>query len=131
MTSKKVPTKKEITRNSSTEDRRDFILKVLDNNKSKDIVSIDLHGKTDIADYMIVASGTSSRHVKSIADNLLSELRDNDLIDEKIAEGKQDCNWVLLDADDIVIHIFKPEVRGYYCLDEMWNNSNLALGEKS
>lgn len=84
-----------------------------------DIVAISLKGKSDMADYIVVASGTSSRHVTSIAQNLLEELRHNGIKGIE-PEGADTGEWVLVDAIDVVVHVFKPEIRSKYDLEKMW-----------
>ena len=93
---------------------------ILDNNKAKNIVSIDLKNKSYIADYMIVASGTSSRHLQSLSENLVTELKKIGLNNCRI-EGKDSKDWKLVDAIDIIIHIFHPEKREFYDLEKMWS----------
>lgn len=98
---------------------KDTILATLEDNKAEDIAIIDLAGKSDMADYMIIASGRSNRHVGAIADNLLQTLKDKGLGPFQ-AEGLPECDWVLVDALDIIVHIFRPEVRAFYNLEKMW-----------
>ena len=93
---------------------------ILDNNKAKNIISIDLKKKSYIADYMIIASGTSSRHLKSFSENLVSELKKIGLNNCRI-EGRDSSDWKLVDAIDIIIHIFHPEKREFYDLEKMWS----------
>ena len=88
--------------------------------KAEDIVSLVLDGKTAIADEMIVASGRSNRHVSSISDKLVDVLKENGHRDIRI-EGQQHCDWVLVDAGDIIVHIFRPEVRAFYNLEKLWS----------
>jgi ribosome-associated protein len=99
---------------------KDEIETILDNNKAKNIVSIDLKKKSYIADYMIIASGTSSRHLQSLAENLVSELKRIGIYNCRI-EGKDSNDWKLVDAIDIIIHIFHPEKREFYDLEKMWS----------
>jgi len=99
---------------------KDKIEIILDNNKAKDIVSIDLKKKSYIADYMIIASGTSSRHLQSLSENLVSELKKIGILNCRI-EGKDSRDWKLVDAMDIIIHIFHPEKREFYDLEKMWS----------
>ena len=99
---------------------KNLIEKTLDNNKAKDIISIDLKKKSYIADYMIIASGTSSRHLQSLAENLVTELKKIGLNDCRI-EGKESNDWKLVDAIDIIIHLFHPEKREFYDLEKMWS----------
>ena len=93
---------------------------ILDNNKAKNIISIDLKKKSYIADYMIIASGTSSRHLQSLAENLVSELKKIGITNCRI-EGKESTDWKLVDAIDIIVHIFNPEKREFYDLENMWS----------
>ena len=93
---------------------------ILNNNKAKNIVSIDLKKKSYIADYMIIASGTSSRHLQSLSENLVSELKKIGLYNCRI-EGRDSSDWKLVDAIDIIIHIFHPEKREFYDLEKMWS----------
>ena len=96
------------------------IEKILDSNKAKDIVSIDLKKKSYIADYMIIASGNSSRHLQSLSENLVSELKKIGVYNCRI-EGRESNDWKLVDAIDIIIHIFHPEKREFYDLEKMWS----------
>ena len=88
-------------------DLKNKIIKKLDSNKALDIVSIDLEGKSSIADYMIIASGTSSRHIQALSEQVLEKLKDNGIKDSKI-EGKDSSEWKLVDGIDLIIHIFHP-----------------------
>ncbi|MCZ8181394.1 MAG: ribosome silencing factor [Beijerinckiaceae bacterium] len=92
---------------------------VLDDAKAEDIVSLDLEGKTSLADAMIIASGRSDRHVGAIADRVAFALRERGLPPPRI-EGMPVCDWVLIDAGDIIVHLFRPEVRGFYNLEKLW-----------
>ena len=96
------------------------IIKTLDLNKALDIVSIDLKDKSSMADYMIIASGTSSRHIQSLSEQVLEKLKDSGIKDSKI-EGKESNEWKLVDGIDLVIHIFHPEKRKFYELEKMWS----------
>jgi len=91
----------------------------LDDDKAENIVTIDLAGKTAIADYMIIASGRSARQVGAMADHLTEKLKAAGSRELRI-EGKNQADWVLIDAGDIIVHLFRPEVRDFYRLDEMW-----------
>ena len=97
-----------------------LIEKTLDDNKAQDIVTIDLKGKTSIANFMVIASGTSNRHVASLADKVKAELKNNGYASS--SEGEEKANWVLIDAFDVIVHIFCPEVREFYNLEKMWNS---------
>ena len=101
-------------------DLKQIVINTLDTNKAQDIVSIDLKDKSSMADYMIIASGTSSRHIQSLSEQVLNELKDSGIKDCRI-EGK-DCNeWKLVDGIDLIIHIFHPEKRKFYELEKMWS----------
>ena len=99
---------------------KESIIKTLDLNKAHDIVSIDLKDKSFMADYMIIASGTSSRHIQSLSEQVLEKLQDNGLKDSKI-EGRDSNEWKLVDGIDLIIHIFHPEKRKFYNLEAMWS----------
>ena len=101
-------------------DLKKIIVKTLDSNKALDIVSIDLKDKSSIADYMIVASGTSSRHIQSLSEQVLEKFKTNGLKNCKI-EGKDSAEWKLVDGIDIVVHIFNPEKRKFYELEKIWS----------
>ena len=96
------------------------IEKILDNNKAQKITSINLNNKSYIADYMVVASGTSSRHLQSLSENLVTELKRLGINDCRI-EGKDSADWKLVDAHDVIVHIFNPEKREFYDLEKMWS----------
>lgn len=98
-----------------------LIEKTLDDNKAENIVTIDLKGKTSIANYMVIASGTSNRHVAALADKLKYTLKQNGY--NTTSEGEEKANWVLIDAFDVIVHIFCPEVRDFYNLEKMWNTA--------
>ncbi len=95
------------------------VLASLEDSKAEDIISIDLLGKTSIADAMIVASGRSNTHVGAIADRVLKALKEAGTPAKQV-EGLPHCDWVLVDAGDIIVHIFRPEVRQFYNLEKMW-----------
>ena len=97
------------------------IIKILDNNKAKDIATIDLANKSSIADYMIVASGTSSKHIQPVSENTIEELKKMGIKGCKI-EGRDSDNWKLIDAIDVIIHIFHQEQRKNYELEKMWED---------
>lgn len=94
----------------------------LDDIKAEDTVTIDLTGKTSYADTMVVTSGRSNRHVSACADRVVEGLKEAGVADVRI-EGMPHCDWVLIDAGDIVVHIFRPEVRAFYNLEKMWAGS--------
>jgi ribosome-associated protein len=95
------------------------VLDVLEDAKAEDVTTIDLLGKTSIADHMIIASGRSDRHVGAVADQIVSRLRDEGFGNAKV-EGVPLCEWVLIDAGDIIVHVFKPDIRTFYNLEKMW-----------
>ena len=95
------------------------VLKSLDDDKAEDIVQIDLRGKSEIADYMVVCSGRSSRQVGSISEKLVDRMKQNHGRPAKL-EGKESGDWVLIDLGDVIVHVFRPEVREFYQLEKMW-----------
>ena len=99
---------------------RKVIEDTLNKNKANNIITIDLKKKSYIADYMIIASGTSSRHLQSLSENLLVELKKSGLDYCKI-EGRESNDWKLVDAIDIIVHLFHPEKRSFYDLEKMWS----------
>ena len=101
-------------------DLKQIIIKTLDLNKANDIVSINLKDKSSMADYMIIASGTSSRHIQSLSEQVLNKFKDNGITDSKI-EGKDSGEWKLVDGIDLIVHIFHPEKRKFYELEKMWS----------
>ena len=90
--------------------------------KAEDTVTIDLTGKTSIADTMVVTSGRSNRHVGAVADRVLEGLKTAGIPDARV-EGMPRCDWVLIDAGDVIVHVFRPEVRAFYDLEKMWAGS--------
>lgn len=94
-------------------------LACLDDMKAEDVVEIDLVGKTSIADTMIIASGRSQRHVGSTAERIAADLKEAGFGRVRI-EGMPSCDWVLIDAGDLIVHLFRPEVRSFYNLERMW-----------
>jgi len=96
------------------------IVETLDKNKALDIVTIDLNGKSSIADYMIIASGTSSRHIQALSEQVLDQFKNSGIINCKI-EGKDSKDWKLVDGIDLIVHIFNPEKRKFYELEKMWS----------
>ena len=95
------------------------IIKSLSENKAEDITTIDLRGRTSIGDYMVVASGTSTRLVSSVSQKLVDTLKTDQGRISKV-EGKDAGDWVLIDAGDIIVHVFRPEVREFYQIEKMW-----------
>ena len=101
-------------------DLKQEIIKTLDINKAQNIITIDLKDKSSMADFMIIASGTSSRHIQSLSEQVLNKLKDNGIADSKI-EGNESSEWKLVDGIDLIIHIFHPEKRKFYELEKMWS----------
>ncbi len=95
------------------------ILARLDEDQAANTIQIDLHNKSTIADYMVVTSGRSNRHVSAIADHVIESLHKSGLARVRV-EGMPNCDWVLIDAGDVILHIFRPEVRSFYNLEKMW-----------
>jgi len=96
------------------------VQETLDDDKAQDVVVIDLNGKTSMGDYMVIASGTSQRQVGAMADHLQENLKAKGVSGIK-TEGAAHCDWVLIDAGDIIIHLFRPEVRSFYDLEKFWS----------
>ena len=101
-------------------DLKETIVKTLDSNKALDIISIDLANKSSMADYMIIASGTSSRHLQSLSEQVLEQFKKNGVLNSKI-EGKESNDWKLIDGIDLIVHIFNPEKRKFYELEKIWS----------
>jgi len=101
-------------------DLKEIIISTLDINKAEDIVAIDLKHKSSMADYMIIASGTSSRHIQSLSEQVLEKFKKNGLKNSKI-EGKESSEWKLVDGIDLIVHIFHPEKRKFYELEKIWS----------
>lgn len=95
------------------------VLASLEDSKAENIVPIDIQGKSSLADYMVVASGRSHRHVAAVADKVLHALKDAGFGNARV-EGLSSADWVLIDSGDIIIHVFRPEVREFYNLEKMW-----------
>ena len=99
---------------------KQIVINTLDINKAQDIISIDLKDKSSMADFMIIASGTSSRHIQSLSEQVLEKLKNNGVKDSKI-EGKESMEWKLVDGIDLIVHIFHPEKRKFYELEKIWS----------
>ena len=99
---------------------KQIVITTLDNNKAQNIVSIDLKDKSSMADYMIIASGNSSRHIQALSEQVLEKLKINGVENSKI-EGKESAEWKLVDGIDVIVHIFHPEKRKFYELEKMWS----------
>jgi ribosome-associated protein len=101
-------------------DLKSIILDTLDSNKALDIISIDLKNKSSMADYMIIASGTSSRHIQALSEQVLEKLKNNGVKNSKL-EGKESLDWKLVDGIDLIVHIFNPDKRKFYELEKIWS----------
>ena len=101
-------------------DLKSVVVDILDLNKAQDIVTIDLKDKSSMADYMIIASGTSSRHIQSLSEQVLEKFKNNGIKESKI-EGKESSEWKLVDGIDLIVHIFHPEKRKFYELEKIWS----------
>lgn len=104
--------------------------KSLDDDKAIDIVVIELTGKTEIADYMVIATGQSSRQVGAMA-NHLSQIMKDQGVKSVAVEGTDKCDWVLIDAGDVLVHLFRPEVREFYELEKLWSVPDVIAGSKA
>ena len=96
-----------------------LVLASLDDDKAEEVVQIDLRGRSDVADYMVICSGRSTRQVASISEKLVDRLKQDLKLASRI-EGKDTGDWVLIDAGDVIVHVFRPEVRDFYQLEKMW-----------
>ena len=97
----------------------DIVLASLEDSKAENIVNLEIAGKSSLADHMVIVSGRSHRHVGAIADHLLRDMKSAGYGNATI-EGQSACDWVLIDAGDVIVHIFRPEVREFYNLEKMW-----------
>jgi ribosome-associated protein len=118
--SKGTPASKYAQNENASDTLHSLVIETLDEAKALDVTSIDLEGKSSIADYMVVSSGSSNRHVGAIADQLVKKLKKETEFGARV-EGLPHCDWVLIDGGDIIVHIFRPEVREFYNLEKMWS----------
>ena len=102
-----------------------IVLASLEDDKAEDIVTFDIRGKSSVADMLIVASGRSQRHVGALADHVTQKLKESGLAQVRV-EGLPHCDWVLVDAGDVIVHIFRPEVRGFYNIEKIWAHEPAA-----
>lgn len=109
----------EATNVPSVESAVELILNTLEDAKAEETVSVDITGKSSLADHMIVTSGRSQRHVGAVADQIIRALRENGFGKPRV-EGLPHCDWVLVDTGDVIVHIFRPEVREFYNIEKMW-----------
>jgi ribosome-associated protein len=103
-----------------------LVLARIDDMKAEDTVTIDLTGKSSLADFMVVTSGRSNRQVGAIADRVLKDLHEAGVGHVRV-EGMPHCDWVLIDAGDVIVHVFRPEVRAFYNLEKMWSSGHAAV----
>ena len=101
------------------DDATRVVLTSLEDDKAEDILAIDIRGKSSFADMLIVASGRSARHVGALADHVMRKLKESGVKDVRV-EGIPNCDWVLVDAGDVVVHLFRPEVRSFYNIEKIW-----------
>jgi len=104
-----------------------LVLGSLEDSKAEDIVTIDIAGKSALGDYMVVVSGRSSRHVMAIADHLITDLKEDGYGNARV-EGLEGGDWVLIDSGDIIIHVFRPEIREFYNIEKMWAAPDMEDG---
>jgi ribosome-associated protein len=119
-----MPSPAGISGNDSVSRALETVLASLDDSKAENIVSIDIQKKSSLGDYMVVASGRSHRHVSAVAEHLIEALKDSGHGQARI-EGLAGADWVLIDAGDIIVHVFRPEVRDFYNLEKMWQAPDL------
>lgn len=112
---------------SAAENVLQTVLTSLEDSKSEDIVSIDIRGKSSLADYMVIASGRSNRHVKAVADQVMSALKDAGHGTPRV-EGLGAADWVLIDTGDVIVHVFRPEVRAFYNIEKLWQAPDVEDG---
>ena len=114
------PAKVSVEDGPEAKELSDFIQSILDENSAQDVIEIDIRGKSSIADYLLVASGRSNRHVSALADYVQRALKERGFKD-LVVEGQSASDWVLIDAGDVILHIFRPEVRVFYNLEKIWS----------
>jgi ribosome-associated protein len=122
-----IPSSAGISVNSAASRAIDTVLASLDDSKAENVISIDIQGKSSLGDYMVVASGRSHRHVAAVADQLLKALKDAGLGQAHV-EGLPGADWVLIDSGDVIVHVFRPEVREFYNLEKMWQAPDIEEG---
>lgn len=109
-----------VSRRPDADETLRLVLASLEDAKAEDSVTIDLTGKTSIGDYMVVTCGRSQRHVGSVADHVVKDLKEAGISGVRV-EGMPQCDWVLIDAGDVIVHVFRPDVRAFYNLEKMWS----------
>ena len=108
-----------VSRRPDAEQTLSTVLAALEDMKAEDITTIDLTGKSSIGDYMVVATGRSQRHVASVADNVVKDLEQSGITRVRV-EGMRQADWVLIDSGDVIVHVFRPEIRSFYNIEKMW-----------
>lgn len=119
-----MPSPAGISGNETVSRAIETVLASLEDSKAENIVSIDIQGKSSLADYMVVASGRSHRHVAAVADHLLKALKDAGLGNARV-EGMASADWVLIDSGDVIVHVFRPEIREFYNIEKLWQAPDL------
>ena len=114
------PAKVTVVDGPESKELSDFIQSILEENSAQDVIEIDIRGKSSIADYLLVASGRSNRHVSALADYVQRSLKERGF-KELVVEGQQAADWILIDAGDVILHVFRPEVRVFYNLEKIWS----------
>ncbi len=109
-----------VSRRPDADETLRLVLASLEDAKAEDSVTIDLTGKTSIGDYMVVTCGRSQRHVGAVADHVVKDLKKAGISGVRV-EGMPQCDWVLIDAGDVIVHVFRPDVRAFYNLEKMWS----------
>jgi ribosome-associated protein len=124
-TARKTSTEAALKAQPDADKTLNIILSRLDDMKAEETVTIDLRGKSAFSDYMIVTTGRANRHVGAIAENVTKALKENGIKGIHV-EGLPNCDWVLIDSGDVVVHVFRPEVREFYNLERLWTQSPVA-----
>lgn len=116
--------------NTEIDTLKQLVVDTLDMNKGDEIVAIDLRDKSTVADYMVIASGTSSRHSAALAHKVMDEVAKQYPGRKARVEGMAEADWVLLDLGDVIVHIFRPEVRSFYSIEKMWTATSVVTEHK-
>ena len=119
-----LPSPVAVSRNDEASRAISTVLASLEDSKAENIVSIDIQGKSSLGDYMVVASGRSHRHVAAVADHLIKAIKDAGLGQARV-EGLSGADWVLIDSGDIIVHVFRPEIREFYNIEKLWQTPDL------
>ncbi|MCO5080474.1 MAG: ribosome silencing factor [Rhizobiaceae bacterium] len=119
-----MPSPAEMNRDIASSQAIETVLASLEDSKAEDIVSIDIRRKSSLGDYMVIASGRSHRHVAAVAEHLMQALKDGGFGQARV-EGLPGADWVLIDSGDVIVHIFRPEIREFYNIEKMWQAPDL------